>query len=64
MGKVSGRAALRNKGEAELTMGPHWFKSIVYDWSLGGAAGSSGFWFEGLAGRYVRTKGGLPSGRS
>lgn len=28
-GRVLGQAALRN--EAELTMGPHWFKSIVYN---------------------------------
>jgi len=32
--------------ETELTMGPHWFKSIVYDWSLGGVAGSSGFFLQ------------------
>lgn len=29
-------------------MGPHWFKSIVYDWSFGGVAGSSGFCSRGL----------------
>jgi hypothetical protein len=33
----------KRRGGAELTMGPHWLRSIVYDCSLGAVAGSSGF---------------------
>ena len=36
-------------------MGPHWVKSIVYDWSLGGVAGSSGFCLGGLVCRCAGT---------
>ena len=34
----------RWRAAESLTMGPHWFRSMVYDCRTGFCDGSSGFW--------------------